>query len=68
MTYLVCQSCRYVYERGPTAWNCPSCWHEHAVQPEFPQRIEAEAYAVSLWLKEGYSIVDIGDPYFKPRR
>lgn len=68
MTHLVCENCRYVYERGPTAWECPTCGHEHTVQPAFPARIEAQAYAVGLWLKEGYSITDVCDPYFQPKR
>lgn len=67
MSYVVCENCRYVYEPINDGI-CPSCGHKHSIQPMFGQRIEAEAYAVGLWLKEGYSITDVCDPYFQPKR
>jgi len=65
MMHVVCYECRYVYERAYDL--CPTCGDSKRHGP-FPTKIEAEAKAMGLWLKDGYSIHDIRDPYFKPRR
>tara|TARA_R110000868_G_scaffold68383_3_gene202055 strand:- start:1147 stop:1344 length:198 start_codon:yes stop_codon:yes gene_type:complete len=64
MTHVVCYECRYVYERPYDT--CPTCGDPKRHGP-FQTKIEAEAKAMGLWLKDGYSIHDIRDPYFNPR-
>jgi len=69
MTYVVCRSCQYPHEVSYDL--CPNCGFEDKkadTLEQFPNKVLAEAYAVGLWLKQGYSIHDIRDPYFNPKR
>ena len=69
MTYIVCANCRHVYGVPVVyAGACPVCESEHTEQEAFSNRVLAEAYAVGQWLRDGYSLKDVEDPYFNPRR
>lgn len=62
--YTVCRGCKAVAPgAGPTCVECGSSEVEtHGT------RVEAEARAAGLWLKEGWSLLDVLDPYWSPRR
>lgn len=64
-SHVVCQECRYVYEA--TFAECPTCGHAGREGP-FDNKLLAEAKATGLWLADGYSMCDVKDEYFKPRR
>lgn len=68
MTYVICRSCRWPHE---TSYDlCPNCGEGDFMSPreQFSTKIEAEAKAAALWLADGYTIHDVRDPYFNPRR
>jgi hypothetical protein len=66
-SYFVCNQCMCVCDTAHDL--CPVCSElKQLPYQEFPQKVEAEAYAVGQWLREGYSITDVRDPYFNPRR
>lgn len=62
----VCQDCRSIDEDVSPA--CRECGSTKPTQEAFLHRTLAEASAASLWLADGYSLCDVKDPYFKPRR
>jgi len=72
MTHLVCFDCRYPFDAGGFPEFCTNCGvlndYSNYSGKIFSTKIEAEAYAASLWLADGYHVHDFRDPYFKPRR
>lgn len=72
MTHLVCFDCRYPFDAEGFPDFCTNCGvlneHRNHDGKMFSAKIEAEAYALGLWLADGYCVADVKDPYFKPRR
>lgn len=74
--YTVCRACRSVAPAAHVA--CPepvapgagaACVECGSPEVEvLATRVEAEARAAGLWLKEGWSLLDVLDPYWSPRR
>ena len=64
--YVVCRQCRHIYDMAHDM--CPQCSELLGDQEGFFNKTLAEAYAVGQWLREGYSLIDVQDPYFNPRR
>lgn len=69
--HTVCRTCRSVTAGVHTRCRAPTRvpGYCNSVDTEFHETATlADAAAAGMWLADGYSMCDVADPYFRPRR